>query len=46
MDNLTYDVGFGYFDAGDFYDDIGTALGTGDLDESTWCVINTLMVTF
>ncbi|MBW2195691.1 MAG: hypothetical protein JRF37_09025 [Deltaproteobacteria bacterium] len=39
MDNLTYDVKFGYFSPGDLYDDIG-------LDDETWSVMHTLMITF
>ena len=39
MDNLAYDIKFGYFNPGDFYDDI-------DLDDKTWSVMHSLVVTF
>ena len=39
MDNLAYDAKLGYFNPGDFYDDLGS-------DDDTWSMVHSLVVTF
>jgi hypothetical protein len=43
MDNMVYDIGFGFFSPDDFWK---AGDSTSQVDDSTWSIVNTVMVTF